>query len=237
MIEKMKAHAGPWYVLEHVRPFPGVTLDRIVRQIRRGLIFETSIVRGPATDYQWRFAVETPGLCRYFGRCWQCHEPVSPSDTYCQHCLAGLSLERPKSAAEPEPATPSPPTATGPEVVAAPGARSPQEAVAAAPHVSPDERARAPSASAPETRIGGTELEQLSAVVSKVELPSHEAAWDDPPRIGGIRATWIAIAMLIAVIAALFLLTQSRTPGSQSSSRAIEVPMVLAAPVAMTPDA
>ena len=69
MLAKMAAHAGPWDVLEHVRPFPGVSLERIVRQIRRGLITETSIIRGPSTDFQWRFAVETPGLCRYFGRC------------------------------------------------------------------------------------------------------------------------------------------------------------------------
>ncbi len=96
MVEKMRAHAGPWYVLEHLRPFPGVALDRIVRQIRRGLITETSIVRGPSTDYQWRFAVETPGLCRYFGKCWHCHHEVRPSDTYCQGCLSHLSFEKPR---------------------------------------------------------------------------------------------------------------------------------------------
>ena len=49
MLEKMRIHAGPWYVLEHVRPFPGVSLERIIRQIRRGLITGTSIVRGPGT--------------------------------------------------------------------------------------------------------------------------------------------------------------------------------------------
>ena len=94
MIQKMRAHAGPWYVYEHVRPFPGVSLDRIIRQIHRGLITETSIVRGPTTDYQWRFAVETPGLCRYFLRCWQCHDEVGASDLYCAHCLSSLSFDR-----------------------------------------------------------------------------------------------------------------------------------------------
>jgi len=93
MLAKMRAHAGPWYVLEHVRPFPGVNLDRIVRQIRRGVLTETSIVRGPATEYQWRFAVETPGLCRYFGRCWNCHKQVEPSDSHCKACLSDLSFE------------------------------------------------------------------------------------------------------------------------------------------------
>ncbi|MFQ5494475.1 MAG: hypothetical protein ACE5EX_03760, partial [Phycisphaerae bacterium] len=56
MLNKMRAHAGPWYVLEHIRPFPGVSLERIILQIRRGLITPTSIVRGPTTDHQWRFA-------------------------------------------------------------------------------------------------------------------------------------------------------------------------------------
>ena len=98
MIEKMRAHAGPWYVLEHLRPFPGVNLDRIIRQIRRGLITETSIVRGPSTDYQWRYAVETPGLCRYFNRCWNCYNGVKPVDTYCQACLKYLSLDKPQPA-------------------------------------------------------------------------------------------------------------------------------------------
>lgn len=96
MIQKMRQHAGPWFVLEHVRPFPGVSLERVIRQIRRGLITETSIVRGPSNDYQWRFAVETPGLCRYFGKCWCCHGIVTLSDTYCPHCLHFLSFEKPR---------------------------------------------------------------------------------------------------------------------------------------------
>lgn len=102
MLEKMRAHAGPWYVLEHLRPFPGVSLERIIKQIRRGLITEVSIVRGPSTDYQWRYAVETPGICRYFGKCWQCHHAVGPADTYCPACLSYLSFEKP---AEPRPVT------------------------------------------------------------------------------------------------------------------------------------
>ena len=100
MIQKMRQHAGPWFVLEHVRPFPGVSLERVIRQIRRGLITETSIVRGPSNDYQWRFAVETPGLCRYFGKCWCCHASVTLSDTYCPHCLHYLSFEKPRPGAQ-----------------------------------------------------------------------------------------------------------------------------------------
>ena len=98
MIERMRAHAGPWYVLEHVRPFPGVSLERIIRQIRRGVLTDTSIVRGPDTEYQWRFAVETPGLCLYFKRCWRCHAEASPTDRQCASCQARLTF---KTAAAP----------------------------------------------------------------------------------------------------------------------------------------
>ncbi len=93
MIAKMKAHAGPWYVLEHVRQFPGVTLDRIVRQIRRGVITDTSIVRGPWTDHQWRFTIETPGLCLFFSHCWHCHGDVAPTDTTCKSCQIALHYQ------------------------------------------------------------------------------------------------------------------------------------------------
>jgi len=130
MVDKMRQHAGPWFVLEHIRPFPGVSLERIVRQIRRGFITETSIVRGPATDFQWRFAVETPGLCRYFGKCWRCHHHVTATDTYCPNCLSHLAFEgtrpgdmpRPAAAHFPAPASldsvmhrAAPPVATNPQ--------------------------------------------------------------------------------------------------------------------------
>jgi len=95
MIAKMKTHAGPWYILEHVRQFPGVTLDRIIRQIRRGVVNETSIVRGPWTDHQWRFTIETPGLCLFFSRCWHCHADVAPTDTICHACKLPLVYETP----------------------------------------------------------------------------------------------------------------------------------------------
>lgn len=237
MLEKMRAHAGPWYVLEHVRPFPGVSLERIVRQIRRGLITETSIVRGPSTDYQWRYAIETPGLCRYFERCWQCHEKVSPADTYCRSCLSYLSFERPQTPAVAPAPTPdvAPPAAVGPEptVVGQPVAepagvgqpvgepegrgspteilsnivRSADEAgpIAVAAPDPPDRTARPEPAPAP-----ADELRELSALVGKAELPSHDTIWDEPPRIGGVRATWVVAAVLIVVIVGLLLLTESR---------------------------
>lgn len=98
MLQKMRAASGPWYVLEHVRPFPGISLDRVIRQIRKGVIFETSIIRGPTTFHQWRFARETPGVAKYFGRCWNCQSSMPTAATYCPACLChvdGLNPTRP----------------------------------------------------------------------------------------------------------------------------------------------
>ncbi len=172
MIQKMKEHAGPWYVLEHLRPFPGVSLDRIIRQIRRGVLTETSIVRGPATDYQWRFAIESPGLCRYFGKCWRCHREVSGSDTYCPNCLSHLAFEAPKPAA-------------------AKDVPESSDAMVNALRDTP-------------------ELMELSAALHASDVVRHESVFDEPPRIGGIRATWFAVAILILVIAVLLWITQDR---------------------------
>ncbi len=229
MLEKMRIHAGPWYVLEHVRPFPGVSLERIIRQIRRGLITETSILRGPASEYQWRFAVEVPGLCRYFGRCWRCHKEVSPSDAFCQHCLSHLSFEKPQAApTTPQPGS-SPVPGVGPGLGQAPSATPslPAQREPAAPAAvqspKPAPPTGAPPASARDDMFSDVasaatptnELKRLSAAVA--ELPSHEPLWDEPPRVAGIRATWLTAALLIIVIIVLLLATQTRVPTATST--------------------
>ncbi len=90
MIQKMRAHAGPWYVLEHVRPFPGVTCERFIRQVRRGVLTRSTIVRGPTTDHQWRFAGETPGLSKYLGLCWSCQAAAGENQARCPACGVDL---------------------------------------------------------------------------------------------------------------------------------------------------
>ncbi len=90
MLARMRAFSGPWYVHEHVRPFPGVTFERLLRQIRRGVLTQTTIVRGPTTDHQWQYAAETPGLSKYLGVCWSCHAPVSSDDEVCLACNINL---------------------------------------------------------------------------------------------------------------------------------------------------
>ena len=91
MLAKMQSHSGPWYVHEHVRPFPGVSLERLIRQIRRGVLTRTTVVRGPTTHHQWRFAAETPVLSKYLGCCWVCQSTVNPTDPICGAC--GVDLD------------------------------------------------------------------------------------------------------------------------------------------------
>jgi len=178
MLEKMRAHAGPWYVFEHLHPFPGVSLDRIVRQIRRGVLTETSIIRGPGTHFQWRFAGETPSLCRHFGKCWSCHGAVVPSELRCPHCLSLLDDD-----ASPRPATPQPPST---------------------PAVSPNRAADQPSDST-------HDWQALSAALSNVPVPQRDDPWHEAPRSGRTRAAWVAVVLLLLVIAALFWITTLRS--------------------------
>jgi len=197
MIEKMRAHAGPWFVLEHLRPFPGVSLDRIVRQIRRGLITETSIVRGPATEYQWRFAVETPGLCRFFGRCWHCYHAVQASDVYCAACLSHLSFERPRVGA---------------------GAVESVAPTGVPPRAMRDTNV-APTPPVPAPLPGSAELEKLASAVRSLDAVPPSAEWDRSPRIGPFRASWVAVGVIVIAVAALLVIVGSRRTSSSSPAK------------------
>jgi len=103
MLSRMEAHAGPWYVHEHVRPFPGVTLERLIRQAKRGVLTASTIVRGPTTHHQWRFAGETPGLCKYVGMCFNCLGAAADTEVYCPSC--GIHLDRVPGDTESQPET------------------------------------------------------------------------------------------------------------------------------------
>lgn len=230
MVERMRAHAGPWFVLEHLRPFPGVSLDRIIRQIRRGLITETSIVRGPATDYHWRFAVETPGLCLYFGKCWHCHHAVTAAETYCPACLSRLSLD---------PARPAIPTTAPKATSPAPSLRD--SAPPLSPNVAPPRRGdqdgsvvpgsspsatsravggapqstgRKPGDTAPAllsaTPTDSTELNDLASAIRSLETLPEPADWHSSTPTTPNRAGWIIAAALILAVVALLTIVKFR---------------------------
>lgn len=209
MLEKMKAHAGPWYVLEHLRPFPGVNLERIVKQIHRGLITETSIVRGPATHHQWRFALETPGLCRYFGKCWKCFSPVGQTETHCQQCGAHLTFEPPRPPGRvgaAQSAAPNGGLSTGPAQFAHHGAGASQRSA--------------------------SELDHLRAALSRGAITTPETRLDQPVTIAGIRAGWFAAVAVGIVLSGLWLVARSRTERAPTLT---VPPPVNVAPGATTP--
>ena len=140
-------------------------------------------MRGPSTDHQWRFAVETPGLCRYFGRCWHCHNEVAPSDSTCTRCRTNLSFDQ------------------------------------------SDDLGHAVASSKRATENGSVvleptkELRELSAALGKAGGGTiHEPIWDSAPRIGGIRASWVAGLLVVLVIALLIWFTGIRRESTAATS-------------------
>jgi len=207
MLDKMLLHAGPWYVHEHVRPFPGVTRERIVRQILRGVLNETSIVRGPETDHQWQFAVETPGLCRYFDKCWHCHGDVAAEHLFCPACLSDLRFFDPPGAVDSAGAAESAQTPT--TTRSSPAAPTPIPKVA--PTEAADPRARSgwtlpPARGA--ARRGKEELDGLRAALQSAPLAAYDPEADAPPRIFGVRPFWVLGALLVICIVLLVAVVQ-----------------------------
>jgi hypothetical protein len=199
MLAKMRAYAGPWYVYEHVRPFPGVTFERLVRQIQRGLLTETSIVRGPSTNHQWRFAVETPGLSRYFGRCWRCHVGVMLADTHCTACRAPLLAEGFEGS-------------SGPVL----------SAMSSAPRTRPESRAplsEPASGHLADGEAGNAEWAALRAALQAV--PHDHKPSEGPPRFAGFRAAWIvgvlALALMVGLLSVATIRGRQTAPGEPAA--------------------
>lgn len=201
MLLKMQAHAGPWYVLEHVRPFPGVRIERLIKQIRRGVLTATSIVRGPTTFHQWRFAAETPGLSKYLGLCWRCQAAVSEHDTICLGCRAVLDGERDVFLEQAWSEESGPRTETG--------------AVSVAPVHSPESGAAG----------GEEELQRLRAALAARDGGRRRSRGRDP-RIAGIHVGWIVGALVVILIVALAVVVWWRMHdlANQESGRPLAVP-------------
>lgn len=226
MRRKMAEAAGPWFVFEHVRPFPGISFERLVRQIRKGVVTSTSIVRGPTTEYQWRFAGETPALARHLGICWHCGETVSPAETYCHACLTHMD-GTPQAQPLTETAVaamhlPPPETkpgalravavvgadgagaASGVRAMSATRATEPVGRIsAAAPPPPPRPASPVRAAAVPTPEALTEELRALTAVLEDAENLGPEPVVDEPARIAGIRATWLIGIVFVFLFGAL----------------------------------
>jgi len=126
--------------------------------------------------------VETPGLCKQFGRCWNCYEGIDAGSVTCPSCLTGLEYLEPREVRR----SPTLPGATGPSTKAPP---TPQQ------------------------------LQELSAAIGATEVARREAVWDEPPRIGRLKVTWIAVAIIVIVIAVLMWITKLREQSTKKSPR------------------
>jgi RNA polymerase subunit RPABC4/transcription elongation factor Spt4 len=180
MIQKMRKYSGPWYVLEHVRPFPGVSKERLILQARRGVLTHATIVRGPSTHHQWRFAAETPALSKYLGVCWACQATVHEDDTTCPVCRKNLDSD-------------------GEEVL-----------------IEGDETLEPPA----------QELDELQAAVRSI-VPRPRPA-DEPARIGRVPVRWVVAALVIVLMAVVYLVAAHENRRGRSGGKAAQpVPLVL----------
>ncbi|MCP4248030.1 MAG: hypothetical protein GY778_13365 [bacterium] len=206
VLAKMGRHSGPWYVLEHVRPFPGVSLERLIRQVRRGVLTPTTVVRGPTTFHQWRFAAETPVLSKYLGCCWACQSNVVESDIACIEC--GRNLNGPFGD-------------DGEAVVDRTG--DTDEAVEAQSAAFVGAGAAAGAAT-----VAGhaDELAKLRAAVTTLPAAGRMQTVSAPATVGRVRVSWIVAALLVLIVAAVLVMVQIRagvrdgTPDEAPPSRA-----------------
>ncbi|UCG16695.1 MAG: hypothetical protein JSV19_01400 [Phycisphaerales bacterium] len=218
MILKMQAHCGPWYVLEHVRPFPGVALERLILQVRRGVLTPTTIVRGPTTYHQWRFAGETPGLSKYLGICWRCQASIVETDRFCRSCRANLDGETDVLFEQ-----------ARPELVAG-GAERATGSASTAVEPAPSGARGSHSGSATAPAGGPNELDRLTAALGLGGLRTARRAQPGSPKIVGIRVGWIVGLLVVVMIVVLCIVVwmRSRNPAAsvQNDRQAAEVARV-----------
>ena len=214
MILKMQAHCGPWYVLEHVRPFPGVALERLILQVRRGVLTPTTIVRGPTTYHQWRFAGETPGLSKYLGICWRCQASIVETDRFCRSCRTNVDGETDVLFEQARPGL----VAGSTERAAGPAS----EAVEPAPSGERGSR----SGSAAVAAGGPNELDRLKAALGLGGVRTARRAQPGSPRIAGIHVGWFVGLLVVVMVVVLCIVVwmRSRNPAApvQHDQRAAE---------------
>lgn len=80
-------HMGPWFIRDRHRPFrPGASYEVIKREIEKGRIKATTILRGPTTRQFWSVARNVPGVAHLLGYCHACGAHCKPNDESCSEC-------------------------------------------------------------------------------------------------------------------------------------------------------
>lgn len=79
---------GPWYVRDRKNPFrPGCSFDVIRKEVAKGKIKATSILRGPTTRQYWSLAKNVPGVANLLGYCHSCGTSgIIPGSANCPKC-------------------------------------------------------------------------------------------------------------------------------------------------------
>jgi len=80
-------HMGPWFMRDRHNPFrPGMSYDVLKREIEKGRIRPTTIIKGPTTRQFWSVARNVPGVAHLVGYCHACGAHVKANDDNCSEC-------------------------------------------------------------------------------------------------------------------------------------------------------
>ncbi|MCG8614806.1 MAG: hypothetical protein MI802_01210, partial [Desulfobacterales bacterium] len=86
-LKATQGHMGPWFVRDRANPFrPGCSYEVLVKEIERGRVTATTILRGPTTRQFWSIAQNVPGVAHHLGYCHACGKTVKPGSSACEHC-------------------------------------------------------------------------------------------------------------------------------------------------------
>jgi len=85
---------GPWFVRDESAPYmPGCSYQTLVGMVKRARVTKRTVLRGPTTRQFWCTAERTPGISHLFGVCHNCRVDVQPTDSFCDECGAGFTVE------------------------------------------------------------------------------------------------------------------------------------------------
>lgn len=80
-------HMGPWFIRDRNAPFrPGCSYEVLVKQIEKGKVKATTILRGPTTRQFWSVARNVPGVAHLLGYCHACGAHCQKTDENCSEC-------------------------------------------------------------------------------------------------------------------------------------------------------